>query len=51
MEVQRQGNLLGKGLYFTDMLSKALQYTNDANAPQSSSRFVLVCEIALGESK
>ena len=33
------------------MLSKAIQYTNDQNAPQASSRFVLLCEVALGKSK
>jgi poly [ADP-ribose] polymerase len=50
LEVQRNGNLLGKGIYFTDMLTKALMYTGEnANvAGAGSSRFVLVCEVALG---
>ena len=29
LEVQRNGNMLGKGLYFTDIISKAIQYTVD----------------------
>jgi len=33
------------------MISKAIQYTNDQNAPQYGSKFILVCEVALGESK
>jgi hypothetical protein len=48
MEVQRNGNLLGKGIYFTDMISKSLQYTHDPNGPQFGSKFVIVCEVALG---
>ncbi|CDW79015.1 nad(+) adp-ribosyltransferase-3 [Stylonychia lemnae] len=51
IEVQRNGNLLGKGIYFTDMISKAIQYTNDQNAPQHGSKFILVCEVSLGEQK
>ena len=30
---------------------KAIQYTGDANRQGSGSRFVLVCEVALGETK
>lgn len=51
IEVRHQGSLLGKGIYFTDMLSKAIMYTQDRNAQASGSRFILVCEVALGESK
>lgn len=49
--IRRQGNLLGRGIYFSDSVSKAIQYTNDANAPAQSSRFVIVCEVALGNSQ
>jgi hypothetical protein len=49
--VKRQGSLLGKGIYFTDTVSKALQYTNDLNAPSNSSKFVLLCDVALGKQK
>jgi Poly(ADP-ribose) polymerase catalytic domain len=51
VEVQRNGNLLGKGIYFTDMIMKAIQYTGDANRQGGGSRFVLVCEVALGNTK
>lgn len=42
--VARNGQLLGRGIYFTDMAFKSLQYTAGQN-----SRFVLVCEVALGK--
>ncbi|TNV74105.1 hypothetical protein FGO68_gene9830 [Halteria grandinella] len=47
LEVQKNGQLLGKGIYFTDMLTKAIMYTEGC----SGSRYVLVCEVALGKSK
>ena len=51
LAVARNGNLLGRGIYFTDMLAKAIQYTNDPNGSAYGSRFVLVCEVALGTTK
>ena len=33
------------------MVEKSLQYANDENASQHSSKFVLLCEVALGNSK
>jgi len=48
-QAKRQGALLGRGVYFTDMFQKAFQYTQDNNGYSSGSRFVLICEVALGE--
>lgn len=42
---------MGKGIYFTDSFAKAFQYTADRNAPSFSSKFVLICEVALGNTK
>ncbi len=33
------------------MVMKAIQYTGDANRQGGGSRFVLVCEVALGKTK
>lgn len=33
------------------MVNKALQYTNDQNANVSGSKFVIICEVALGKIK
>jgi len=42
------GARLGKGLYFTDALTKAVDYCVDKNAPRYASKFVLICEVSLG---
>jgi hypothetical protein len=51
MEVQQNGNLLGKGIYFSDLLFKSMQYTGDVNraAGHGQPRYILICEVALGK--
>ena len=50
MEVQQNGNLLGKGIYFSDLLYKSMQYTGDLNraAGHGMPRYILICEVAFG---
>lgn len=51
MEVQQNGNLIGKGIYFSDLLFKSMQYTGDVNRAvgHGQPRYVLICEVALGK--
>jgi len=42
------GYAFGKGIYFADMLSKSMGYTDTSS---TGSQFVLLCEVALGNIK
>lgn len=49
-EAPKTGYMFGKGVYFADMLQKSFSYWNDFNAPNECSKFMLLCETALGKS-
>lgn len=42
--------MFGKGVYFADMFSKSRQYAHSYDS-SSDSQLLLLCEVALGESK
>lgn len=47
LEANKNGALLGDGIYFSDMAYKAMQYCGDSHG----SRYILACEVALGAQK
>lgn len=47
---QLTGNTLGDGIYFADKFSKSWPYSQD-NVNVGTDRFVLLCEVAVGEMK
>ena len=49
-EAPKTGYMFGKGVYFADMLQKSYNYWNDFNATQDWSKFMLLCEVAIGKS-
>jgi len=49
-EAPTTGYMFGKGVYFADMFSKSRQYAQSYGA-STDSTLLLLCEVALGESK
>ena len=49
-EAPKTGYMFGKGVYFADMFQKSFNYCNDHNSPQDGSKFMLLCETAVGKS-
>ena len=49
-EAPKTGYMFGKGVYFADMLQKSYNYCNDYNAGAEGSKFMLLCEVAVGKS-
>lgn len=45
------GTTLGKGIYFADCITKSFQYTINKSSKPTGISYILVCEVALGESK
>ena len=46
------GWMFGKGVYFADMFTKSADYCDSCHSGDTSlSRYVLVCEVALGKCK
>jgi hypothetical protein len=48
-EAPKTGYMFGKGVYFADMLQKSYNYCNDFNASPDGSKFMLLCETAVGK--
>lgn len=49
-EAPKTGYMFGKGVYFADMFQKSINYCNDFNASPDGSKYVLLCEVAVGKS-
>ncbi|XP_054722688.1 LOW QUALITY PROTEIN: uncharacterized protein LOC129232581 [Uloborus diversus] len=47
--VQMNGDMFGKGIYFADMFTKSQKYCTEHHSTYS--KFILLCEVALGDVK
>ena len=50
--IDLHGSKFGKGVYFADMFTKSADYCDDESyETRSLSRYILVCEVAIGKCK